>query len=369
MPRVPAGAARAAALAALRRCNAATHACNATAATPARRRGPRARALLYPAGMGLRRHWDLVGLAAGAAIGIADYGLFLAMGSPEIEPLPPELFAGGLALVFGGLGFAVGRLALARQRARRDADTIARQLRALEEAQRTLLQQEKLAAVGRLAAGVAHEVRNPLGVIRASASLLREGFPPGGDAYRACGFICEEIDRLNALITALLGFSRPAEPKLVPVSIDGVLDRALQLAGEAVRRPGLALWREGDGASPELRADPDLLAQVLLDLVINAAEAVGEPGRIAIRVGGDEDWLRVEVADDGPGVAPERASEIFEPFVTSKARGTGLGLAMALRIAETHRGRLELVPGAGAGAGGAGACFRLSVPRGTAGGE
>ncbi len=122
--------------------------------------------------------------------------------------------------MFGMLGFAVGKLALGRQRARRDADIIERQFHELEEPQRTLLQQEKLAAVGRLAAGVAHEVRNPLGVIRASASMVQESFSPGDDGHRACAFICEECDRLNALISALLTFSRPTEPKLTAISIE-----------------------------------------------------------------------------------------------------------------------------------------------------
>jgi len=310
----------------------------------------------------VRRHWDWIGLAAGVAMGLADYGLFVFMGSPELSPPDPAVFAAGLAIVFGALGFAVGRLAIERQRARRDADTIARQLRQLEDAQRALVQQEKLAAIGRLAAGVAHEVRNPLGVIRASAAMVRESFAPGDDSFRACQFIVDESDRLNVLVTTLLDFSRPTQPRIEAVDVERVLDHALELAGDSLRARDARIEREIAPAQGAVRADAHLLAQVLLDLLTNAAEAVAPGGRIAVRVASEASALRIDVADDGPGVAPEQRAQIFEPFVTTKPRGTGLGLAMAQRIAEAHGGTLIFVDGAGAGAGGAGACFRLVVP-------
>jgi len=310
----------------------------------------------------LRRHWDLIGLAAGCAMGLADYGLFVFMGSPELSPPDPAIFAIGLAVTFGALGFAVGRLAIQRQHARRDADTIARQLRQLEDAQRALVQQEKLAAIGRIAAGVAHEVRNPLGVIRASAALVREGFAPGDDSFRACQFICDESDRLNVLVTTLLDFSRPTQPRVAAIDIQKVLDHALEVAGDAIRAADARVVREIAPGHDPVCADPNLLAQVLLDLLINAAEAIASGGRIAVRVATDAATLRIEVADDGPGVAASLRAQLFEPFVTTKARGTGLGLAMALRIAEAHGGTLAFVEGAGTGPGGAGACFRLIVP-------
>lgn len=312
--------------------------------------------------IGARRHWDWIGLAVGVASGLADYGLFVFMGSPELSPPDPAIFATALAIVFGALGFAVGRLAVARQRARRDADTIERQLRQLEDAQRALVQQEKLAAIGRLAAGVAHEVRNPLGVIRASAAMVREGFAPGEDSFRACQFIVDEADRLNVLVTTLLDFSRPTQPRIEAVDVERVLDHALELAGDSIRARDAKVEREIAPAREPVHADSHLLAQVLLDLVTNAVEAIAPGGRIAVRVASEAAALRIDVADDGPGVAPEQRVQIFEPFVTTKPRGTGLGLAMAQRIVEAHGGTLVFVDGAGAGAEGAGACFRLTVP-------
>src|SRR5262249_11940369 len=148
------------------------------------------------------------------------------------------------------LGYVIGKLLEARTQAREDARTIAAQLHALETSQRAALQNEKLAAIGRLAAGIAHEVRNPLGVIRASASMVREHFTTTDEAYRACEFIREEIDRLNGFITSLLTFSRPAELRLQPVAIEQVVDRALQLTGEDCQRRSISVVRESDGSTP-----------------------------------------------------------------------------------------------------------------------
>jgi signal transduction histidine kinase len=298
-------------------------------------------------------------------MGLGDLALFSALGV-EMRIGGHDAVAGvmGLFIVtYAVLGWVIGRLVEARERAAADARTITTQLHALADSQRALMQSEKLAAIGRLAAGVAHEVRNPLGVIRAAASMLEEGPGLDDDARQACCFIREEIDRLNGLITSLLAFARPTEPRLAPVALGGVIDRALRLAGPAVERRTIAVVRETPPALPDVRADPDLLAQVLLGLLLNAAEAVAERGRIVVRAAADRATITIDVADDGPGVAPGHADQVFEPFFTTKASGTGLGLAMALRIAHAHGGTLELAPGRGAGEGGTGACFRLRLPR------
>lgn len=313
---------------------------------------------------GRRRAWPWIGAAAGVLAGVADMGLIRQFGV-EMQVGEVDASAGVLAFLaanYAVLGYAIGSSLQGRARARRDAETIERQLRDLERAQRELVQQEKLAAIGRLAAGVAHEVRNPLGVIRASAAMVQEGFGQSDDAWRACEFICQEIDRLNALIAALLSFSRPAELRRQMVSIEKPIERALRLASDALCQRRIRIDREASPDVPDLRADPDLVSQVIYDLVSNASDAVGEGGRIAVRTAHAEGRVRVEVADSGAGVAPEVASQLFEPFFTTKATGTGLGLAMAERIAHAHGGTLASVPGRGLGPGGRGACFRLELP-------
>jgi two-component system sensor histidine kinase HydH len=308
--------------------------------------------------------WPLWGLLAGLASGLVDLGLFWLLGE-RLHVSHATAVAGVtalFALTSAALGHLIGRLWQARRREQADAEINRAQLAALRASQKEALQNEKLAAIGRLAAGIAHEVRNPLGVIRSSAALVQEGFAPGEDAHRACQFICEEIDRLNGLITSLLTFARPTQPRLQRVALDSVIDRALGLVGDTLRHGRVQLAREGDAAT-ELWVDPDLLAQVLLGLLTNAAEALPQGGRVVLRLATTAAQVQIEVADSGPGLASEHRQRLFEPFFTTKAKGTGLGLAMALRIVQTHRGELEFLNGRGAGPAGAGACFAVRLPR------
>ncbi len=310
------------------------------------------------------RTWPWIGAAAGAATGLGDGVLMLWLGAEMTLGRTDVTLAviAFFAITYVGLGTLIGRLLQARTRARADADVIERQLRDLERTQRALVQQEKLAAIGRVAAGVAHEVRNPLGVIRASAAMVQENFEREEDPYRACRFICEEIDRLNSLITALLTFSRPAELRRERVNLEKVIDRAAALAHDMLRGRGIALKREFAGEPAELSADPNLVAQVVYGLISNSAEALDGAGRIAVRLIHEVGFACIEVADSGPGVSPDAAPQIFEPFFTTKATGTGLGLPMAERIVQAHGGSLRCLPGHGAGEGGRGACFRLELP-------
>jgi two-component system sensor histidine kinase HydH len=311
------------------------------------------------------RRWDLFGAAAGLLLGITDTlllrasGVAMTISGSDATLLVGLTFTSSIAL----LGFLVGRLVRARARARRDAETIQRQRSALAESERAALQNEKLAALGRLAAGIAHEVRNPLGVIRASAAMVQEHFPPDAEDHRACGFILEEIDRLDGLIGSLLAFARPAPLQVRPSTVQDWVERASLLAQAKFQQQGVALRQQLEAGSEKLAADPDLLTQALLGLLTNAAEALEAPGTVEIRSRDDGDTLVVEVADDGPGVAADDRDRVFEPFFTTKTRGTGLGLAMAARIVRAHGGELRLVPGAGVGPDGRGACFALHLPR------
>jgi two-component system sensor histidine kinase HydH len=309
--------------------------------------------------MRTKRRWSLWGLIAGALMGVGDLTAFLALGL-EMRLAGRSVMTEVMILfmiTYGVLGFVIGKLMEARAKAREDAQTIASQLRALEASQRVALQNEKLAAIGRLAAGIAHEVRNPLGVIRASASMVREHFAPEEEAYRACEFIREEIDRLNSLITSLLTFSRPAELRLQPMKVEHVIDRALQLTNDDLQRRGIVVVRKDDGQAPTVTGDPDLIVQVVFGLIVNAAEAMGQEGTIQVSTTSDNHAVKVEVVDSGPGIPAADAERIFEPFFTTKPTGTGLGLPMAARIVRAHGGFIEVVHNQSAGA-----CFRMHLP-------
>jgi two-component system sensor histidine kinase HydH len=309
--------------------------------------------------------WELWGLFIGLGSGLFDLGLFWLLGDRLQLGLRTSIgvVTGLFALTSAVLGYTIGRLWVLRRREQEATRIIRAQLAALEESQRRVLENEKLAAIGRLAAGIAHEVRNPLGVIRASASMVQEGFAPGEDPHRACQFICEEIDRLNGLIGSLLTFARPAPLRLSRIGLDAVLERALQLMDDELRRRSVHLTRPG-ASGLVLEADADLLAQVVFSLLTNAAEALGQGGTIELRTSASPAELRIEIADSGPGLSPEHAQRLFEPFFTTKPTGTGLGLAMAQRIVQAHRGGLRFLTSRGAGPAGAGACFEILLPLG-----
>jgi two-component system sensor histidine kinase HydH len=310
------------------------------------------------------RRFDWIGAAAGLALGVTDTwlltltGVEMSLGGRDAFALVAATFASSCIL----LGWLAGRLAMARARLRADAETIRRQQAALVASERAAFENEKLAAIGRLAAGIAHEVRNPLGVIRSSAAMVRDHFPPADDAHRACGFILDEIDRLDGLIASLLAFARPTTLRMRPAALQDVVARATALADETLRRRDAKLAAAIAAPDAELTVDPDLIAQVLLGLVTNAAEAVAPGGHVELRARVEPSAVVLAVADDGPGVPEADRTRVFEPFYTTKASGTGLGLAMAERIARAHGGELRVVPGAGAGPGGRGACFELVLP-------
>jgi two-component system sensor histidine kinase HydH len=308
--------------------------------------------------------------AIGAGIGLFDFGVlwFLDANLTILgRDMTVPVFLSFL-IPYGALGWAVGRIHEARAKSDADAATIQAQLTRLERTQRALVQQEKLAGIGRLAAGVAHEVRNPLGVIRASAAMVQESFDPHEDPHRALGFICEEIDRLEGLISGLLTFARPTEIDAQPVVFDKLVERAIALARTDASAHGVELETRFEPGLPPIEGDPDLLCQVVYNLVLNAIQILEGGGRIAVRVSPSVGrtaraaGVRVDVIDDGPGVPAELAEQIFEPFVTTRASGTGLGLPMAMRLIEAHGGRLALVPGGGLGTDGRGACFRIEIP-------
>jgi signal transduction histidine kinase len=211
------------------------------------------------------------------------------------------------------------------------------------------VQHEKLAALGTLAAGVAHEIRNPLTAINVRLHSLKKNLVQDSSEQEDALVIGHEIQRLERIVQDFLKFARPAEPKLHTVSADSLLARMQLLFGPKFEKTSIRLEQE---SVPDVwvQADPHQMEQVLINLVQNAAESMKEPGgTITLRVRNGTSRLNgrtcpvvmLEVSDTGTGIPPEVRKRIFDPFYTTKEEGTGLGLAIAARIIEKHGGSIE----------------------------
>ncbi|RKG74792.1 histidine kinase [Corallococcus sp. CA049B] len=216
-----------------------------------------------------------------------------------------------------------------------------------------LVQHEKLAGIGRLAAGVAHEINNPLGVILGYVRLLQRRAE--GTLAEDLRVVEEEAVRCQDIVEGLLDLARPGRGPREPVALRDACEEVVLRLREATRLGTVTVDVQGEGTA---WAQAPRLRQVLLNLVKNAAEAAGEGGRVEVRIAVDADKsARVAVSDSGPGVTPEARARLFEPFFTTKPSGTGLGLAVSQAIAEAHGGRIDVDTGALGGA-----RFTLSLP-------
>ncbi len=235
-------------------------------------------------------------------------------------------------------------------------DETRRRAEELELLQDQLVHQERLAALGELAAVVAHEVRNPLGAIFNSLGTLRRMVRPRGDAKMLFDIVGEEADHLNRIVGQLLDFARPAPATMRAEPLDRVLDEAVAAAlAEAHGR--IALVRDVPDGLPLIPMDAGLIRQALLNVALNAVQAMPKGGTLSVHARLSGEAAVVELADTGPGIPEEVRHRIFEPFFTTKATGTGLGLAVVKRILEDHRGRVE-VRGRDSG----GTVFALHLP-------
>lgn len=234
--------------------------------------------------------------------------------------------------------------------------------RRLAAARAALVRGETLSAMGRMAAGIAHEIRNPLGIIKNSAQLLRIELEDEGHDTSLVDFIPVEVDRLNETLTGYLEFAKDAPLRREEVDLTALAQRTLRLVGrdleaaDVVRTDNLATV----GRAPAY-VDPRRLQQVLLNFLLNAIQAMPEGGTLDVRLRQDASMWRLAVQDSGTGMDASTASEVFEPFVTTKEKGSGLGLHVARRIVEDHGGHIELETAPGAGS-----TFTVVLPRSAA---
>lgn len=252
---------------------------------------------------------------------------------------------------------------LQAERYRQVAEQLRETNKQLEQAQAEARRSERLAALGQLSAGLAHEIRNPLGVIKGSAETLGRKLPTADPVARELAeYISSEVNRLNSLVSRFLSFAKPLELKKQPEDISQIVEHALKAAQEHWPESRVEVERAYSTELPVVPADAELAEQVFKNLVFNAYEAM-EPagGKLRVEVSNEfSDGRRgVEIAfsDTGPGVPPELREQIFNPFFTTKSNGVGLGLSIVSKIVDDHGGWIRVEPGSGSGA-----CFRVFLP-------
>jgi len=218
---------------------------------------------------------------------------------------------------------------------------------------------QRLVTVGRLAAGVAHEIRNPLSSIKGFATYFRERYRANEQDAQTASILIQEVDRLNRVVGQLLEFSRPVSILPRPVRLDRLIADSVKLVESQARAKGVTVAVRHLADMPEVRLDADRLSQVLLNLLLNGIEAMGRSGVLTVEVRETANARRLEirVSDTGIGIRPEDLAHIFEPYFTTKPSGTGLGLAIAHNIIETMGGEITVQSAPGAGA-----TFILKIP-------
>ncbi|MFG6486214.1 nitrogen regulation protein NR(II) [Roseateles sp. BYS78W] len=237
-------------------------------------------------------------------------------------------------------------------------------VRAVQRSRDQLVRSAKLAMLGELAAVMAHEVRTPLGVLRSSAQLLEREPGLGADSRELLGLMRSETERLNRLVTTLLDTARPRAPRFAPCDVHQVLERCQQLqlarqadAAQMVLAPA-RLELDLGARAPVFQGDEEQLLQVALNLVQNALRAAGSGGRVLLSARDAPDLLTVACDDDGPGVPPDIADRLFDPFVTRGENGIGLGLAVVQQLVQAHGGSIRVLRSALGGS-----RFEFTLPR------
>jgi len=231
------------------------------------------------------------------------------------------------------------------------AETLAETNKRLEQAQAEAQRSERLAALGQMSAGLAHEIRNPLGVIKGSAEMLHQKLGESNPlASELAGYISSETNRLSALVTRFLDFARPLHAELSPQKVTTVLERALNDVSLAERNTLVRVERHYQDNLPLIPLDEGLCEQAFVNLIQNAYDAMRTSGG-TLRVtatktnSGEREGMEVRIDDTGPGIPVELREQIFNPFVTTKKTGVGLGLSIVSRIIDGHHGTIRVESG------------------------
>jgi signal transduction histidine kinase len=284
----------------------------------------------------------------------------------EHYPLPPDQISIMSLRVafFAVLAFLVYEQARAKRlqigRAEEAAAKLAESNKNLREAQVSLRRSERLAALGQLTAGLAHELRNPLGTIKASAEMLtKESLQERPEVrIEVAGYIGSEVNRMNSLITSFLNFARPLQSKPAEANLGDVLDDVVRQQTDLAKERDTRLVVEKPDRACQFTFDADLLKVALSNLLQNALQASGPGQDVEMRIEGHPGAVKIWITDHGSGIPPQNLESIFNPFFTTKPQGVGLGLPIVAKIVDEHQGRIEVKSEVGKGT-----TFEIELPR------
>jgi signal transduction histidine kinase len=193
-----------------------------------------------------------------------------------------------------------------------------------------------------MVAGISHEIRNPLGIIRSSSELLKKKMAGYDPSNSIPSIIIEESARLNNIITDFLDFAKPRSPNLTLCRIEDVLEKNINFLASQINEEGYIVEKHYDNNLPEITADPEMLYQAFLNILINAMQAMPEGGKIHVEIGSSDNTVTIYFEDEGEGIPEDILEKIWDPFFTTKEKGTGLGLGIVKNIIESHRGSIQV---------------------------
>ena len=209
---------------------------------------------------------------------------------------------------------------------------------------------EHLSTLGEMVAGISHEIRNPLGIIKSSSELLKKKMAGYDPSNSIPDIIIEESVRLNNIITDFLNFAKPKNPNLMNCNVEAVLEKNINFLASHIEEEGYTVAKHYDNNIPEITADSDMLYQAFLNILINAMQAMPEGGKIHVAIQSTDNTVKIFFEDDGEGIPQNLMEKIWDPFFTTKAKGTGLGLGIVKNIIESHNGGIQISARPGAGA-------------------
>jgi signal transduction histidine kinase len=299
------------------------------------------------------RHIVIAVAAAGAfvicAIIMATLGFFVRRPMVELQQKIARVKQGDLtvAVDFADRNDEIGDLG-------RDFNAMVRQLReSREEIQRLhrtqMSRAEHLATLGELAAGLAHEIRNPLAGIAGVIDIIGRDLPANSPACEVVKEVKQEAVHINRILTDLLETARPKHPNFQRAELAATIQHAIMFAREQATTRDISIDFSLPEGFPLVEHDPAQIHQVLLNMLLNAIQAVDRNGQVVVKLAALEHYASISIVDNGPGISPETLKNIFRPFFTTKGHGTGLGLSLARRIIEDHAGRIEVSSAPGQG--------------------